>query len=479
MKKKIIIISSSIIIVAILIGITLYFTTDLFKSNEKLFWKYFLQIEDISDVISNDKLNLEKEFKKSNSYISNGNLSFNYAKGEDSSKEFKIETTSKYDINSNKTYADAILKNGELDLFKISYINYDDIYAIKCDEVYERYIGIKNSNLTELGKKYGFENVPDTININEYENLLKLSEEEKTHILNTYVPIIMENIDSKQYKKETETIEINNIQYETNTYKIEISGDTLKIILINCLNKLKQDQQLLSIINERISKVTFNNLDITNKIDDLIKEIEQYNINETLNIEIYESNGKNIRTKVSLGTKINIIYDRLNNENTLTMDFEQKNNIQEFMNANEIIDLTEIGNDTNFTTRIIIAKKVQNNLTLNNIQIIPDINKNNENIDILVQIENKDDDFNNLYDIKINKNENEKQEQITITYNNEITKTNQVENIKEINNENLVLANNFQKEQFELFIQGWSQIFLDKFKEKMSIIGFDEISQSI
>ena len=161
------------------------------------------------------------------------------------------------------------------------------------------------------------------------------------------------------------------------------------------------------------------------------------------------------------------------------MDFEQKNNIQEFMNANEIIDLTEIGNDTNFTTRIIIAKKVQNNLTLNNIQIIPDINKNNENIDILVQIENKDDDFNNLYDIKINKNENEKQEQITITYNNEITKTNQVENIEEINNENLVLANNFQKEQFELFIQGWSQIFLDKFKEKMSIIGFDEISQSI
>ena len=116
---------------------------------------------------------------------------------------------------------------------------------------------------------------------------------------------------------------------------------------------------------------------------------------------------------------------------------------------------------------------------MNNIQIIPDINKNNENIDILVQIENKDDDFNNLYDIKINKNENEKQEQITITYNNEITKTNQVENIEEINNENLVLANNFQKEQFELFIQGWSQIFLDKLKEKMSIIGFDEISQSI
>ena len=289
----------------------------------------------------------------------------------------------------------------------------------------------------------------------------------------------MENIYSKQYKKETETIEINNIQYETNTYKIEISGDTLKIILINCLNKLKQDQQLLSIINERISKVTFNNLDITNKIDNLIKEIEQYNINETLNIEIYESNGKNIRTKVSLGTKINIIYDRLNNENTLTMDFEQKNNIQEFMNANEIIDLTEIGNDTNFTTRIIIAKKVQNNLTLNNIQIIPDINKNNENIDILVQIENKDDDFNNLYDIKINKNENEKQEQITITYNNEIIKENQVENIEEINNENLILANNYQKEQFELFIQGWSQIFVDKLIEKMSIIGFDEISQSI
>ena len=57
--------------------------------------------------------------------------------------------------------------------------------------------------------------------------------------------------------------------------------------------------------------------------------------------------------------------------------------------------------------------------------------------------------------------------------------TNEIQVALEINNENLVLANNFQKEQFELFIQGWSQIFLDKFKEKMSIIGFDEISQSI
>lgn len=147
------------------------------------------------------------------------------------------------------------------------------------------------------------------------------------------------------------------------------------------------------------------------------------------------------------------------------------------MNANEIIDLTELENDTDFTTRIIITKEVQNNLTINNIQIIPDINKNNENIDILVQIESKDDNFNNLYDIKINKNENEKQEQITITYNNEIIKENQVENIEEINNENLILANNYQKEQFELFIQGWSQIFVDKLIEKMSIIGFDEISQ--
>ena len=94
---------------------------------------------------------MQYNFKQNNSYISTGNLSFIRVQGEESSKQFSVDTTSRHDISTGRTYADAVLKNGELDLFKVSYINSDDIYAIKCDEVYERYkLELENINQEKL-----------------------------------------------------------------------------------------------------------------------------------------------------------------------------------------------------------------------------------------------------------------------------------------------------------------------------------------
>ena len=83
MNKKIIFISVPIIIliiVAIVIAI-LYFTTDLFKSNEELFWKYFAQNESIIDIASNGKQSEQNTFKQNNSFEANGNLFFTLEQG--------------------------------------------------------------------------------------------------------------------------------------------------------------------------------------------------------------------------------------------------------------------------------------------------------------------------------------------------------------------------------------------------------------
>ena len=117
-KKKLIIIP--IIVIVLLAGIItiLYFTTDLFKSNETLFWKYFAQAEDITKVIINDKKNAQESFKETNSYTANGNVQFVLSQGEDSQKQFNATTTARHDINTDRTYADITLKNGELDRLK-------------------------------------------------------------------------------------------------------------------------------------------------------------------------------------------------------------------------------------------------------------------------------------------------------------------------------------------------------------------------
>ena len=66
MKKKTLFIIITIIILLSIISIItlLYFTTDLFKSNEELFWKYFSQNKDVLSVLNNDKLTSLNEFKK-------------------------------------------------------------------------------------------------------------------------------------------------------------------------------------------------------------------------------------------------------------------------------------------------------------------------------------------------------------------------------------------------------------------------------
>ena len=67
-KKKILLIVIPIVVVLIIVAVVavLYFTTDLFKSNKELFWKYFAQNEDITNILKNDKFELQSQFKQNN-----------------------------------------------------------------------------------------------------------------------------------------------------------------------------------------------------------------------------------------------------------------------------------------------------------------------------------------------------------------------------------------------------------------------------
>ena len=67
-KKKILLIVLPIIliIVGLAIGATLYFTTDLFKSNEQLFSKYFMQNGELFSIIENENAKAQSEFKTNN-----------------------------------------------------------------------------------------------------------------------------------------------------------------------------------------------------------------------------------------------------------------------------------------------------------------------------------------------------------------------------------------------------------------------------
>lgn len=484
MKKKLIIIIPIIAIVLIAIIITiLYFTTDLFKSNEELFWKYFSQAEDITKIIDNDKGEAQENFKQTNSYTGNGEISFVLTQGENSSKQFNAVTTSRHDAINNRTYSDITLKNGELDIFKVSYINSGDIYGIKCDEIFGSYVGIQNSNLTELGKNYGIENIPNSIDKNEYTNLLELTDAQKQYLIDIYLPIVKKYIPKDQYKKVKENIDIDGVSYTVNVYKIELTGDSLKSILEECLNTLRTDTETLMIVSEKMSKLGFGteNTDTANiisKIDEIIGKLQSNPIQDSLTISVYENDGNNICTQINFGNKISAVYERVNNISRLSMDISYEKETAE--SNDEIIDLNALVDNNNITSRIIIEKNINENTTTNNIQIVPDIQNSEENINISLNLSTvQNDNINNSYAIVLNQFEDDKKNTTTINYNNNIVKTDTVEEIEELSGSNTAIANNYTKDQFTVFIKNWSNIFIDKLSEKMATLGLEEITNEL
>lgn len=490
MKKKkllIIVIISIILLIGIIIGI-MYFTTDIFKSNSELFWKYFSKVSNITtELLSSKEQKMQNEFKQNNTYMSNGELLLSIEQGENSIKQLKINTTKRHDVNSGRTYRDATLKNGDLDIFNVSYINSGNIYAIKCDDVTPTYIGISNSNLQELATKYNLEFaefVPNAINVTELDSLLDFTPEQEKHLIDTYMTIIINNIQEEQYTKNEEKINIEENTYNANVYSLQLAGKNIKQILIHCLNNLKSDNETLTLLSNKFSSLQFgaeytDKTNLTTKITELIKKIEEMNIQNEMYIKVYEVNGETIRTVIEIPNVIKFEYDILSNKKKLIVDIS---NIDSYIddttneNSNEIIDLTpyEGNQEENDTTRIIIERENSDNNNLVKINLIPNINNEEKNIYMEMNISNiQNNSFNNKFIITTNFDNNGKNQKVTVSYDNKTTKTNEVEEITELNSSNTVIANNYGANQFNAFITNYYQIFVNKFIQKLETLGFE------
>ena len=181
---------------------------------------------------------------------------------------------------------------------------------------------------------------------------------------------------------------------------------------------------------------------------------------------------------MNFGSKISIAYEKVENTSRLSIDVSHEKNMVE--SNNEIIDLDEITGSSNAISRIIIEKNINNNETTNNIQIVPDIQNLEENINISLSFSAvQNDNINNSYIITLNQFEDDKKNNATITYNNNIVKASDVEEIEELSGSNTAIANNYTKDQFTGFIKNWSNIFIDKLSEKMTTLGLEEISAEL
>lgn len=483
MKNKklpiIIIISILVVILATAIVIAiLYSTTDIFKSYDVLFAKYFNQNEELLSILENANYEEQKLFKNTNSYTSSGELLINIQDGTANTQKVKATTASRHDLNTNRTYSEMILKNGESDLIKMSYINSGDVYAIKYEDVLANYIGIRNQDLKTFAKNMGMSdsdvaNIPNAIDFASLNSIAKITDDQKQYIKETYLPIIINNIDKNSYTKTSKSqISVDGVDYVTNAYTVTIDANTFKQIIISCLTTLKNDNTTLTIISNKLSSLnpgsdsTIDTSMLSQTIDTLIQQLEGTDANENeMKITTYENKGTTIRTMIELSNISKITIDKLaqNNSKKVILTIGESE-------STTSDNTTEQTNNTTSAVQVILEQITTDSEVLDNITVIPDTSDTSGKITMNTSMGKVlNGTINNTSSVSI---ENANQT-VDASYTQTIQTASQVEEILELKNSNTVIVNNYSKEQLVPFLQSLGNRIKAIVPNKIEQLGID------
>ncbi len=417
-KRRLLVISIiiSIIVILLIAFIGLYLTTDMFKSNQTLFFKYLGKNADIINSLQTDISRENYDIYSSQSEIKvnySTNIGTTSESTDNSINQLKLKIDGQTDRQNKYDYKKIQLLKQDNPEMTVEYANNDNIYGIHFSDLFDQYITAENSNIKELAKKIGYPdeitaNMPDSINFN-LENLerIKLTNEEIETLKEKYVEIIFTNTTSENFNKEKNSIlKINNNNIVANVYSLNLTKEQLNSLYIKILENIKQDEIILNKINEIqniYNEITLGNSkninikeQIEQKIDTKIRKISENNIgNEPTKIMIYESNGQTIRTTIQL-TDSEIIMDYLigNEETYINISNNKKEevitNITFETNQNSkkiIIEDNRESETKTFTYQV--TRENQENKTTNKYAVMYQDKTQKAEVNIITNIEQK------------------------------------------------------------------------------------------
>ena len=383
-KKRITILVIAIVLIVLIIFSVLgylYMKTDLFKSKQTLFAKYLMQNFDMVDILKVENDSEIDEALNNNKYTSQITGKIEYTENMGTSNENKgnkindvnIKINSNVDKTNNYDYRDVSIESGNEKLLGLEYLNQDEKYGIRLNEIKE-FVSIEgdtNKNNQEEAQIYNIQNYTSKIDVN---SIFDFTEEEKQQLAKNYIGIIQENISSdKYYKQPNAMITVNNKSIQTNAYSIKLTIEEYNDLYIKILEQIENDEIILSRIdkieNEIKEKYTnYNSKEtlrekIIKNINKKIEEIQNNNIGkDEVRLTVYEKNKKTIRTSIEKTTE-KLTID-LNNDTSVKID---KTKLGDETDDTIIkIEKTKEGSNSNTS---IEYEETQDNETVKNIQL--------------------------------------------------------------------------------------------------------------
>lgn len=321
--KKVLLTTFLVILLIVALIVFLYVTTDMFKSDKTLFLKYVgKNVENLEST-----LNILRDDTRllTNKYEEDAQYSVNYTKNVGTTSEnadsmvnnlkFKIEGQT--DKKNQYDHKKIELLNGDEKLTEAEYIQNGDKIGIKALGIVQ-YLYIENSNLKEFAKKVGIseEKFPDKIETDaDLLNTLKFTEEQAKVEQEKYLKIIDKRFQKTDFEKgKRQQIKIVDEDVVANSYTLKTTKEQMYNMYLEILEELKQDEIILSKIdelqayNEKINYIMDEESDLkTNYIEMIEKTIENINKTNTgkeeLKITVYEYKGQTVRIELQIMDK--------------------------------------------------------------------------------------------------------------------------------------------------------------------------------
>ena len=303
MKNKKVLIFTVIAIIffaAIGIGIA-YVTTDMFKTEQQLFYKYIARTKILETNFVEDYNNVSDKITK-NSNSSSANLEvlksiINATTGvADIEKILTVNSNGLKNTISNQDYRDFTFSSNEQNILTLKYIRDNNIYGISIENILAKYLAVENANLKDLFAKLGVEdttNVPDSLPTN-YEEIIKIDEVTLNQLKETYGTLIYNNINEECFYKVTN-------EDGTQTIGVSLSEQEVTNVLKIMLETAKNDNTLLNLIVSKAQLLNNNNITIENiqtTIQQYIEEIVSGNYSaekDFVRVSLIKNNNNIIR----------------------------------------------------------------------------------------------------------------------------------------------------------------------------------------
>lgn len=385
-STKILMILIIIVLIIILLGgITIaYFTTDIFRSEKNLFFKYITQIGDSEKGFIDNQLKEYFERRKNTPYNDEGKFYVDITAEDeqeqfDNVNDFNITFSGQVDTANSKAEQNISLNYSDDVNFPINYKKLENIIGLQTKYIGSKFIAIETDNLKNLTNESGLSLDIDT---NSLENIsqVELTEEEKEHIQNTCAGVFNNYLGKEKFSKVQEA--------DLRGYKLSLTGEELQNILVQLLETLKNDQTIIDTINKYLQTQENLNKISVNDIDSIIEELKDDTDLQEQNLEIIVYNKKGIVNKIAIATnelKINIEKENINEKIQYNIELDASQNEEiikiyfksayseklSMQNVNEVYELgfeTEeikykyvLENNIKFTDSVDIEKLSSNN----------------------------------------------------------------------------------------------------------------------